>query len=242
LDYQTPAAPQRRRPLPVIRITLVLAALVLALVYGAEPVVKTVQAWPEKYRRSRCMRYSAAASQVAYDEDFERSAALVQADPAHYHGQVKADAQATENSSVGRIAEPLAAWKGHHLRTDFPVFLHARRPRGGGEERLVIVCPVHGRWAARPGQEFIRRQFNCDVDLGEGKLVQSFPEVGFFRPDAAADAVRYYAGQPDPGDESHFTIDFDLGARHGVIDGWLRGDDHIEMAVRPGSGVPGPAK
>jgi hypothetical protein len=48
---------------------------------------------------------------------------------------------------------------------------------------------------------------------------------------------RIFAGQADPNDASHFTIEYEWpsGVR-GTIDGWLRDDDHVDLQIRPGPG------
>jgi hypothetical protein len=46
--------------------------------------------------------------------------------------------------------------------------------------------------------------------------------------------LRVYAGQPDPADESHFTIGYRLDGRDGVIDGWLK-DDGLSLRPREGT-------
>jgi len=51
---------------------------------------------------------------------------------------------------------------------------------------------------------------------------------------AAGDRVRIYEGQPDPGDATHFTIDYDLNGQRGTIDGNL--DDHEWVTFTPRSG------
>ena len=45
--------------------------------------------------------------------------------------------------------------------------------------------------------------------------------------------LRVYAGQPDPADESHFTIAYRVDGRDGVIDGWLK-DDGLQLHPREG--------
>ena len=44
-------------------------------------------------------------------------------------------------------------------------------------------------------------------------------------------ALRFFAGQIDPGDESHFTIRYQADGRDGVIDGWLK-DDGLRLRPR----------
>jgi hypothetical protein len=47
-----------------------------------------------------------------------------------------------------------------------------------------------------------------------------------------ADTFRLFAGQPDPADESHFTIRYDLDGKSNVIDGWLMPDDTVKLEPR----------
>jgi hypothetical protein len=49
--------------------------------------------------------------------------------------------------------------------------------------------------------------------------------------------VLLFAGQQDPADPFHFTFDYQHGDARGVIDGWLRADDTVELAVRDGPAV-----
>jgi hypothetical protein len=44
--------------------------------------------------------------------------------------------------------------------------------------------------------------------------------------------LKFWAGQPDPTDESHFTIDFETHKRRGTIDGWLMPDDTLKLQLR----------
>jgi hypothetical protein len=48
---------------------------------------------------------------------------------------------------------------------------------------------------------------------------------------------RFFPGQPDPADASHFTIEYQWpDGVHGMIDGYLRDDEDVVMTVRPGPG------
>ena len=49
--------------------------------------------------------------------------------------------------------------------------------------------------------------------------------------------LRVFAGQPDPKDESHFTIDYELDGVAGRIDGWLRADGVVALEPRAGKRV-----
>jgi hypothetical protein len=67
--------------------------------------------------------------------------------------------------------------------------------------------------------------------------------VARLKPDAPLDqsppidygnVVRFYAGQPDPADASHFTIAYQVDGKPGTIDGWLR-DGGLELRPREGA-------
>jgi hypothetical protein len=44
--------------------------------------------------------------------------------------------------------------------------------------------------------------------------------------------LRLFAGQLDPNDASHFTIDYVIGDQKGVIDGWLKEDGSVLLQKR----------
>ncbi len=50
----------------------------------------------------------------------------------------------------------------------------------------------------------------------------------------SAQRVRFYAGQPDPNDPSHFTIRYEVNDQPGTIDGWLHFGSVVELKVRDG--------
>ena len=44
--------------------------------------------------------------------------------------------------------------------------------------------------------------------------------------------IRLYAGQPDPNDAAHFTIPYEIGDKKGVLDGFLKSNDKVELQAR----------
>ena len=46
--------------------------------------------------------------------------------------------------------------------------------------------------------------------------------------------LRFFAGQSDPKDTSHFTVTYELGGVKNVIDGWLTDDDYLRIVPRGG--------
>lgn len=129
-------------------------------------------------------------------------------------------------------------------------FLHRRRSPAAHVRLVVVTCSTRGGGtngayyssiyagsAAVPagwiGGE-LRWTRTTLVSLGD---VDPFFDVSTDPPTARPTFV-LYAGQPDPADESHFTIAFqfhgsyDRDWRPGTIDGWLRDDDSVRLAVR----------
>jgi hypothetical protein len=47
-------------------------------------------------------------------------------------------------------------------------------------------------------------------------------------------SLRFFAGQPEPDDESHFTIRYETTEGSGTIDGWLMPDDSVKFQIRDG--------
>ena len=46
--------------------------------------------------------------------------------------------------------------------------------------------------------------------------------------------LRFFAGQPDSTDASHFTVEYEIGGVKNVIDGWLTDDDYLRIVPRGG--------
>ena len=57
-----------------------------------------------------------------------------------------------------------------------------------------------------------------------GLSIDVTPEIDY------GNALRFFAGQPDPNDASHFTIAYQADGRDGVIDGWLKDNG---LVLRP---------
>jgi hypothetical protein len=48
------------------------------------------------------------------------------------------------------------------------------------------------------------------------------------------ETLRWYAGQPDELDSTHFTIDYEISGHRGTIDGYLSDDGRqVRMQARP---------
>ena len=118
-------------------------------------------------------------------------------------------------------------------------FLHQRRSRNGAA-RLVIIGDV---------LEPLFVYETCVLIDFVGQLPTPRSEMVFpgIRPllldafdtdgDGIADRpyhTRIYAGQPDPADESHFTIAYEIGNKKDIIDCYLQDDGTVTFACRCG--------
>lgn len=76
----------------------------------------------------------------------------------------------------------------------------------------------------------------ADLEIGHMGLTSRALQQAF-DPWGRPATARWYAGQPDQDDPSHFTIQFELDGRAGTIDGFLTDDGrHVRMQSRPTGG------
>jgi hypothetical protein len=186
---------------------------------GASLVVLAVWwlAGPAAYRTVRtfyywnaCLGHTLPEGQVVYDDDPVQAQALLAADPAlRQLGPAVAYVSPAYESMLGGPRPPTPL-----------VFLHGRRSRAG-RQWLVAVEPTVYRYPSS-------RQFNLDVTVkrrlrgstyvGPSLAVVPTSDIPAEYPPVA---LRLYAGQADPADESHFTVRYRAGDVTGTIHGWL---------------------
>jgi hypothetical protein len=115
------------------------------------------------------------------------------------------------------------------------LFLHARR--AGGPRRLVVVT-VLGRtidpqvFHAPGGSLCVASVYSLASMRRDLAQVSSRHFALYPLPLTPLGKLRFYAGQPDPADQSHFTIDFETHERRGTLDGWLMSDDTVKLQIR----------
>lgn len=115
------------------------------------------------------------------------------------------------------------------------LFMHGRITQSGVQRLVVIhfVQPQSGR-----GPHL------ATLLIAPGTLTTSprhhGPDMGLDLQALPAIPARFYAGQADPADPSHFTLDFDAPGGRYTIDGWLRDaispawdPVQVKMEVRP---------
>jgi len=203
------------------------------LLVGALIVKSAPRAWRHVqilYWQRQAMNYAPPASKIVYDEDPVEAAKLRAADHSLITGR---------NGEVIEFAEP---WDRLYQLISPPgrrpaatLFLH-ERTNDKGERRLVVV-ELRPVWVDVDRRQYPAWKFECTC-LSPGGLFQDPRDNFLMGQGGEIGAVpigekntKWYAGQTDNGDPSHFTI---RGLRNGApvsVEGWLR-DDHVVLDVR----------
>jgi hypothetical protein len=240
IDY-APAPPGQKRHRLIRRVALGLA--VLALVGIAVKIGPA--AWRHVrvlYWQHRAMAYAPPADQVVYDDGpAEAPKLLMQA------GTIAGanDSVFLSNEPWDRLYELISPPGGRPRPT---LFLHERR-NSKGERRLVVVQEswigtssnalfANANGTSRTADEpFAMRAtvlaagsiFRYPTELNGDQSVPAFmvPSYLFLQPTH----FRWYAGQFDPKDASHFTIHGRMNGKSITVNGWLRDDDRVEFDV-----------
>jgi hypothetical protein len=106
-------------------------------------------------------------------------------------------------------------------------FLHERASPDGG--RRLVAVDLFGGGA---GGSISLLATVIEPAAGAGAIATITRGDGQTIALAPGDKLRVFAGQPDPNDASHFTIDYDLnGVRH-TLDGWVVDDSEIKIESR----------
>jgi hypothetical protein len=114
------------------------------------------------------------------------------------------------------------------------LFLHARRAQGRRELHLVQVAGA-GAIERSPSGCVISIAGICfppeGVPVPKGALSPR-PQTVFIPPGGR---LRIFAGQPDPADDAHLTIRYEVNGMPGLIEGWLRDDSYggVQLKITP---------
>jgi hypothetical protein len=100
------------------------------------------------------------------------------------------------------------------------LFMHERRTKSG-HRRLVVVRRTTP--AVRSSSDLPVSYSVWVEDFNNGcssikTVIEVLPHPSDLQSPAS---LRFFAGQPDPDDDSHFTIQYELNGRPGIIDGTL---------------------
>lgn len=200
------------------------------------------------------------AEQVMFEPDRERAADLLESEdyePMAVTGVTVAEAPAVrvEAGHVATFDEALGEAAESPDRQGALLFLHELTSASGARRIVAIrflpwVLPEDAKWRPDMPAGLVAHVFDPGHLLARPQLVgtsrspilidastsELLPAV--FDPYAAvveAD-LRWFAGQPDDLDDSHFTLAFELGGQLGTVDGFLSADGSaVHMNVRPAS-------
>jgi len=178
----------------------------------------------DAYWRSRCMSYVAPPDQVVYSDDPDEATRLL---------STGAYEQVAFLATLRNPKAPIAAglrplpygkvWNGYETGG---AFLHARTS-AGGLRRLVIVG--FELWEAPAGDRILKLNASSGSPRTWGGDA-AHANVLRFRL-APCERLRLFAGQSDPHDPSHFTIAYEWCGCPGVIDGWLKDGQPLDLPV-----------
>lgn len=203
------------------------------------------------YWQGRCLNYTAPATQVVYEEDVARGEALVRADGRNYF---QGRPRSMESYGDGRppkevVGDPLTIrrvteWE-HFARAlptatrfgfagvEGPVLFMHERETPKGEKRLVVV--------SYDPESDLHLTENIDLMVQEmepgtlGAYPRDIPGTMFY--DVMGSVLppkhmRFYAGQADAKDATHFMIDYEAWGQRDTVDGWLENSGEIRFVPR----------
>jgi hypothetical protein len=225
LEY-APRLPMRWRKL-VRRLALV---LVLLAASGAGwrwgP-----QQWRrmQEYRRQRkCMTYTAAPERIVYEEDPKCAENLLSGNLEYRRGRALNGGAAVAMFVPAWLpADPNAS--GFH---EALLFMHERTSPAGKRRLVKVWCdpswepaesmPGYFHWEIEQPVSPWAWASAEDVPLEELlTAIEEIPTGRLSSPPEQISHIRFFAGQADPADFSHFSIKYELNDAAGMIDGWL---------------------
>jgi hypothetical protein len=236
------AAPKSglRHPRRLILIASFLAAS-LATWQLAPP---TYRGLSQLHWQRRCLRFTFPAAHIAYREQLVHPTKLPVAAPA-------------SDSTATLLAELNAQHPGIRVTTTPPpelsrfyafqavptdplIFLHARRTPAG-HTRLVIVTAASREGSPSPsvffspGGSFLNATvftptYSPPLRFSFQRRATSHDDDRLLRVELAN--LLLHPGQPDPNDDTHFTIDYQAYSTPGTIDAYLHDDDSITFHFR----------
>jgi hypothetical protein len=221
----------RRRSFRRVIITLILC--LSAGYYGKRYEPAVVARSRLLLAQRKCARYTAPSEQIVYEEEPARAAALLRDDPNHYR------ALALLHSDQGNIAIRQNPTWGHYLAcregpfasTPEPavLFLHTLRAPNGMECIVFFGYDYYAQHAARCRALTPLGWWNtARMEIGVGRITV-FED--FFPTHVQPRDLRFYAGQIDAADPSHFFVPFEWAKERGRIHGWLRDDGTMLFKV-----------
>ena len=219
---------QRRWPRRIFLAFALIAALVLLARYGRRGLAHL----DLMYIQARCAGYSAPDEQVVFEEEPTRAAVLLrdrsyQAVPFLHaeHGAMAVRRLEIWPRYLGARGVPSPDM----YRQCAPLFLHRLQAPGGSKRIVYVGYDYYHLQAARCAV------LSAIKTPGNGSRIVSIRAdvfETFFPTHVLPRDLRFYAGQIDRDDPSHFTIGFEWAGERGRIHGWLQDDETVRFEVR----------
>ena len=186
------------------------------------------------YWQHRCLTYSAPSDQIVYEQNPQTVAALLK--DANYVGIN--DGRPGSPTFAGRKAAPLEKlmpFLPRAVPASGVLFMHELRT-ASGERRLVVLESGFGKES--PPLFIVGYDVNANCYQLATWRTPIVDHTAVYMIDVLNQLLtkpadfRVFAGQPDPADSSHFTMAFELNAKRGIVDGYLKDGGRLELTVR----------
>jgi hypothetical protein len=193
------------------------------------------------YWQRQCLSFALPPDQVVYEEDPHEAATLLSTGGAYRSFAAVPPPAVDPSPSTGHLPRCFERFVGTGafpwIGMNMPVLFMREMKQRNGTSRLVIVC-----YRADSG----RRTYPFYPELELRVLVMApatLTQLPRNLPWGIAGSwlhsqsqtprlARFYAGQLDPADPSHFTIRFEMWGQTEVIDGHLLDNSTLQLKVR----------
>lgn len=120
-------------------------------------------------------------------------------------------------------APPHARWLLDE-KSDWAVFIHGRETPAGERRLVIAIVDRNDTELSISAEQYIP----ATLMLKSIATPMRRPFTACFVPRN----TKVYAGQPDPSDPTHFTIECDLQGQRKIIDGWVLNNGEVKVELR----------
>jgi hypothetical protein len=230
---------RRRRRWAAIWVVVGLGIAVLAWRADFKRRYKAYREWRWREGVVREMENDAPGPEVvAYEDDPVRAAPLVWTRDYSTFSRVQDGRNVVGRSSLA-WSNVRQFWGWWPVTQGDPIlFMHERRT-AGGRRRVVVVHAAHRLPGPSTWVDVSALTFATGASSSPpGPARREFPRISHIAEvrRTTGNGLRIWAGQADAGDESHFTIAYEIHGVPGVLEGWLKdaadGDVSVELRGR----------
>ncbi|HET6252082.1 MAG TPA: hypothetical protein VFE47_30635 [Tepidisphaeraceae bacterium] len=205
---------------------LVGLAFALSLVI-AIPLTRITRRLEYLKNQKRLMDFSYSANEIILEDNAHRIQQLLTLQPPRYLGGLG-------DGEIERIKpfllERIPVDGSPKRLRGGTAFLH-QRCANGGFPRLVQVA-IYSSKIGKARERNINWRVIRPGTFSKNPYVVFSGDASF--PTLDSEEMRVFAGEPDPHDPSHFSIQYEIGKSRGVLDGRLQSDDSVVISIRNG--------